>query len=296
MELRTLRYFVAVAEHESVSAAADIVRVTQPALSRQVRQLEHELKLALFDRRGGRLELTAAGRGFLPVARDVLHRAGTARSAAEAFAAGKLVHLTIAAPTTTLTDVIAPFLATFGPADPLFTVIDAPGIAALRHGADLAIVTRVPPPTNRRRALAVLPLWAYVPPGHRWARHDSVGLDELAGERLVLLDPSLRPRQILDEALEAGGLAAPEVVECGNAQIAQALAAAGHGIAVVSDDPRFGLHPLRVTSARGPLRITLHAAWDPGHHATDALATIAERLRNFCRDRYGTDVVPPEYP
>lgn len=292
MELRTLRYFVAVAEHGSVSAAAEVVHVTQPALSRQIRQLEQQLRLGLFDRRGNQLELTAAGVQFLPVARDVLRRADEAVSAAEAFAAGHLVHVTIAAPTTTLTDVIAPFLATFGPHDPLPTVVERSGTEVLRQGADLAITTHLPRTGWGSLPLAVLPLWAYVPADHRWAERTSVRLDELTGERLVVLDPSFRPRQILQESLEADGLAEPELVECGNAQVAQALAAAGRGVAVVTDDPRFDLHGLRVDSDRGPLRIKLHAAWAREHHAASALAGLAERLRAFCGTRYGADVVP----
>ena len=75
MELRTLRYFVEIAEAGTVSAAADIVHVTQPGLSRQLRQLERELGMQLFDRVGGRLLLSPAGRDLLPRARDVLTRA-----------------------------------------------------------------------------------------------------------------------------------------------------------------------------------------------------------------------------
>ncbi|GAB2990028.1 LysR family transcriptional regulator [Amycolatopsis acidiphila] len=292
MELRTLRYFVAVAEHGSVSAAAEVVHVTQPALSRQVRQLEHELRLDLFDRRGNRLELSAAGAQFLPVARDVLQRADDALSAAEAFAAGHLVRITIAAPTTTLTDLIAPFLATFGPADPLPTVVETSGTAALRHGADLAIVTQPPQPSWGRLAIARMPLWAYVPEGHPWWGRERVPLAELVRETLVVLDPSFRPRQILQEALTAAGLATPELVECGNAQVAQALAAAGRGVAVVSDDSRFGLHGLRIDGAAAALRISLFAAWAPSHHAAGSLAALAQRLRAFAGDRYGADVLP----
>ncbi|MDQ0381892.1 LysR family transcriptional regulator [Amycolatopsis thermophila] len=297
MELRTLRYFVAVADSGSVSAAAQTVHVTQPALSRQIRQLERELQVTLFTRRGGRLELTAAGRQFVPVVRDLLRRAEDARSAAEAFAAGRLVHLTIAATTTTLTDVIAPFLATFGPDDPLPTVREVGGpeaaLALLHRGADLAVVTQVPPPSWSTRALAVLPLFAYVRADHPWAGRDTVDLAELAAQTLVVLDPSFRPRQLLQEALSDQGLAAAAYVECGNPQVAQALAAAGRGIAVVSDDPRFGLHGLRITTAACGPRIRLHAAWDPGHHAGPALAAIAARIRRFCADRYGDDVLPP---
>jgi len=292
MELRTLRYFVTVAECGSVSAAAPVVHVTQPALSRQVRQLEQQLGLALFARHGNRMELTAAGTQFLPVARDVLRRADDALSAAEAFAAGRLARVRIAAPTTTLTDVIAPFLATFTPDDPLPTIIESTGTAALREGADLAVVTLPPERAWARLDLAVLPLWAYVPADHRWRTRDTVALDELAEQPLVVLDPSFRPRQILAEALTAAGLAAPDLVECANPQVAQALAAAGRGVAIVSDDARFGLHGLRINGARGPLRISLFAAWARDHHAASSLRALAVRLRDFVGDRYGSDAIP----
>lgn len=295
VELRALRYFVAVAESGSVSGAASVVHVTQPALSRQVRQLERELAVLLFDRRSGRLELTAAGRQFLPIARDLVRRAESVRSAAEAIALGRLARLTIAAPTTTLTDVIAPFLATFGGSDPLPTVHEVSGsstVELLRQGADLVIVTQPPPASWSVRALAVLPLWAYVPRRHPWSARESVGLGELAESSLVVLDRSFRPRQLLQEALAAEGLAMGEYVECGNAQVAQALAAAGRGVAVVSDDSRFELHGARIATATGGLRIRLFAAWSPEHHAAALLAEMADRLRAFCAERYGRGVLP----
>ncbi|HEV7726966.1 MAG: LysR family transcriptional regulator [Modestobacter sp.] len=289
MELRTLSTFVTVAELGSVSAAAVAVRVTQPALSRQIRQLERELTVPLFDRHGGRLRLSSAGRHLLPMARSVLDQARATTSAAEALAAGRLVSLAMAAPTTTLTDVIAPFLATLQPTDPATTVVEigaAGALDALRTGVDLAVITTPPPNPWAWRTLAVLPLWAYVPRGHRLADRDDVGLAELVREPLVLLADTFRPRQILNEALATDALPSPQVIECSNAQVAQALAAAGRGVAVVSDDPRFDLHGLRVRSSAGHLHITLHAAWDPAHHASGTLASIAERLAAFCADRY----------
>ena len=89
----------------------------------------------------------------------------------------------------------------------------------------------------------------------------------------------------MDEALIEAGLSAPEIVECGNPQVAQALAAAGRGIAVVSDDPRFDLVPLRIRGRHGLLTLTLHAAWDPRHHAAAELERLAVRLRDFCAMR-----------
>ena len=293
--MRTLGYFVAVAETGSVSAAAGVVHVTQPAISRQIRQLETELGVELFARTAGRLQLSAAGRQFLPHAQDVLRRADGARNAARSYAAGRLERITIAAPTTTLTDVIAPFLATLGPDDPMPTVIETDpreAYDALRHGADLAIATEPPPARLASAALAVLPVWAYVRADHRWHDRGSVRLKELADETLLVLTPGFKPRQILDHALERAAVSPGAVVDCSNPQVAQALAAAGRGAAVVSDDPRFGLHPLEIVGRDGPLRIELFAAWDPGHHAAATLDELASRLREFCVERYGADVAP----
>jgi DNA-binding transcriptional LysR family regulator len=295
MELRTLGYFVAVAETGSVSAAAAVVHVTQPAISRQLRQLERELGLELFTRSAGRLRLSAAGRQFLPHAQDVLHRADSARDVARTYAAGRLERITIAAPTTTLTDVIAPFLATLGPDDPLPTVLESDpreAYDALRHGADLVIATEPPRAGFANAPLAVLPVWAYVRTDHDWSRQRSVRLEELAAETLLALTPAFKPRQILDLALGRAAISAGSVVECSNPQVAQALAAAGRGIAVVSDDPRFGLHPLQIIGGDGPLRLELSASWDPGHHAAATLAELAGRLREFCVERYGAEVAP----
>lgn len=289
VELRTLRYFVAVAESGSLSAAADVVHVTQPALSRQIRQFEHELGVALFRRTTRALELTAAGREFLPLAQGVLRKAQEAQRAAADLAAGALSRITISAPPTTLTDVIAPFLATFGPGDPVPRVVPADAEEALdglRRGTDLAVVTRVPRRPYASRPVAALPVLAYVPAGHPWAARTQVTVAELTAEPLVVLDRTFRTRQLLDEALTEEQLAGPELLECGNPQVAQALAAAGRGVAVVSDDPRFGLHPLRVSSAAGPLLVRLFAAWDPTHSAAAQLDGVADGLRAYVSARY----------
>ncbi|HSH77619.1 MAG TPA: LysR family transcriptional regulator, partial [Herpetosiphonaceae bacterium] len=72
MELRHLRYFEAIARHGHVSRAARELHLAQPSLSKQLRVLEAELGVALFDRVGRRIELTEAGKLLLPYARRVL--------------------------------------------------------------------------------------------------------------------------------------------------------------------------------------------------------------------------------
>src|SRR5215203_1894116 len=88
MELRHLRYFVAVAEEENVTRAAARLHVSQPPLSRQIRDLEDELGVALFERSAKSLRLAEAGRIFLIEARAVLERADQAAASVKNLGAG----------------------------------------------------------------------------------------------------------------------------------------------------------------------------------------------------------------
>src|SRR5436189_472732 len=89
VELRHLRYFVAVAEMENVSRAALKLHVSQPALSRQIRDLEDELGFFLLERSAKAVRLTEAGRTFLTEARAVLERTDEAVKAAREVATGE---------------------------------------------------------------------------------------------------------------------------------------------------------------------------------------------------------------
>jgi DNA-binding transcriptional LysR family regulator len=289
VDLRLLSTFRTVAELGSVSAASRRTLVGQPALTRQLQQLERQVGLALFAREGGRLVLTPGGARFLAAAVEVLEAAETAGTLARSLAAGRLDRVRAAAPTTTLTDVLAPFLATLSPEDPLITVEEAHHVEAvrgLRSRYDLAIVTVPPPDGLCAERIAVLPVWAHVAAGSSLAREAEVPLERLAASRLLVLDPSARSRRLLDESLVEAGVAARDLLECSNPQVAQALAAAGRGVAVLSDDPRFDLVPLRIRTSTGHLTLTLTAVWDERHHAADELGSLARRLSAFCAERY----------
>lgn len=290
MELRTLRYFVAVADAGTVSAAADHVRVTQPALSRQLRQLEHELGLDLFDRAAGRLTLSSSGRALLPLARDVLARADDLRRAATLRAQGRLDTVTVAAPATTLTDLVSPFIATLERSDPVPAVLTSDGLPAteaLARGADLVITPYPPAESLASASLARLPVLAYVRADHPWAGRTNVPLADLHDvEDLIGLPPTFGARRAMDEALSAAGLPPLPLTEASNGTVAQALAAGGRGVALVTDDPRFDLVPLPITSGRRPVSIELHCAWSPGHPGAALLEDLATRLRAWVAERY----------
>jgi DNA-binding transcriptional LysR family regulator len=295
VEIRTLRYLVALADAGSVTAAAKAVHVTQPSLSRQLRQLERELAVDLFVRDRGRLRLSAGGMEFLPVARSLVAQVDAALATAAAIAAGRLQRVTIATPGTTLTDVVAPFLATLQPDDPMPAVweeVPASGYASLGRGADLAIGTTPPAKIFAGRPLADLPVWAYVPRSHPWAGRDRVALSELVEQPVLTQSDAFHPRRALDQALSGARLAYADLHEFGSAEVAQAVAASGRGVAVVSDDPRFDLRALAIDGPIRPVGISLYAAWLPKHHGAATIARLAARLGEFCIARYGEQVTP----
>lgn len=88
IELRTFRYFVAVADAGSVNAAAQSLHLTQPSLARQLHRLERRLALPLLELRGGRTVLTGIGHQFLPYARALLATADATVVAASLLAEG----------------------------------------------------------------------------------------------------------------------------------------------------------------------------------------------------------------
>jgi DNA-binding transcriptional LysR family regulator len=299
MELRHLTYFLAVVDRGSTTSAAESCHITQPSLSRQLRGLERDLRVALFHRDSGRLRLTAAGQRFVPIARDLISRADSAATIAAALATGQPPALTITAPVTTITDVIAPFIATTGPNDPFLTAreeLPAVVYPTLTRGSDLAISSVTPPADVRGRPIARLPILAYVRPDHPMAGRDSITVSELAEQPLIVLSSEHRTRRLLDDALLTAGVGGRIVFETSIPQVAQALAASGHGTAVVSDDARYGLHPLSISTDRGPLSIRLYAAWDPDHYAEQAIAALVDRLSAFCVARYGAAADPSVAP
>jgi DNA-binding transcriptional LysR family regulator len=290
MELRTLRYFVAIADLGGVTKAAEVVRVAQPSLSRQLRALEREFGTALFERHPGRLQLSSAGSELLPIARDLLAQADALASTARTLAAGGLRHLRIAAPPTTVADVVAPFIATFGRADPQPSVSSVPSgdvYELLQAGAaDVVLSPRPPGRRVRSEVVADFPIWLYVAPDDPRTRRRKIHIASLQAERLLLLPPSFVQRRLFEAAATQAGLALDGAREVTSPDVAQALCAAGWGDAVVSDDHRFGIHGLKIETSEGALTMPVHAAWSPRHIASDQIVGIVNRLTDFCKLRY----------
>jgi DNA-binding transcriptional LysR family regulator len=194
MELRHLRYFVAAAAAENVSRAALKLHVSQPALSRQIRDLEEELGFALFERSAKSVRLTEAGRVFLAEARAVLQRAEDAVSSARSVAGGRGELHVGYAPTPTAR-ILPRTLRAFQEQWPkvrvkLHDLSSEELLAGVREGK-LALAIMIRPSRAMLRGLRFEELTRdalclAVPPDHPLARLRSVAVAQAAREPLVV--------------------------------------------------------------------------------------------------------------
>ena len=194
MELRHLRYFVAVAEYENITSAAHRLHVSQPALSRQIRDLEEEIGCPLLKRSAKSVRLTQAGRVFLEESKKILSSVEAAVNAVKHEAKGSRDELHIGyAPVPTI-KILPQALREFQRKRPdirvkLYDYSPEQMIQGLRKKTlDLAFMVR--PTKQMLRGLRFEQLMEddiriALPPTHRFAKMRSVELSQLAQEPLV---------------------------------------------------------------------------------------------------------------
>ncbi|WP_110206638.1 LysR family transcriptional regulator [Nocardioides daejeonensis] len=306
MELRQLRYVLAVAETRSFTRAAERCFVVQSALSHQVQALERELGVRLFARTSRRVELTAAGAAFLPAARASVEAA--ARAAADAHAAAGRISGTLTIgliPTVTALDVPAT-LRSFLHRHPEVRISVRSGgslefTEAIGAGeVDVAVLGlhESQPPRHvattelaRGRHVAVLGR------RHRLARRRRLDLAELAAEPFADFPARLPGRLQSDVAFEAAGLTREVRFEAMTASLMLDLVRAGLAVAllpkaVVPEDPEL----VTVAVRGGPTRIE-YLAWSPFNPSpatTALLEVVHERLD--ARPRQGDGPGPSGSP
>jgi len=244
MELRHLRYFIAVAEEQNVTRAAARLHLSQPPLSRQVRDLEEELGVALFHRAGKSVRLTEAGRYFLTKAREIVCDAETAaQQLREQFgAAARTIRLGFIGPV--LDDLVAPAVREFRQRHPKSKVslFDLPPGAQLdrlrNHELDAAILGNLN--EEHRALLHVQTLWRgkmalVLPESHRLAGRKPVKLALLKEEAWVSLADSFFPgrRVFLQEVCRRAGFEPDIRSEVDSLPFMLAAIASGEGVGIM---------------------------------------------------------------
>ncbi|MGW5863261.1 LysR family transcriptional regulator [Streptomyces sp. NPDC055239] len=245
MELRQVRYFLALAEECHFGRAAARLHIAQPALSQQIKQLERELGTPLFHRSTRHVELTEAGRHLTGYARTLLTEAERARVHMTELATGHAGRVSVGFIGTATYDVLPRVARTVRSRLPHITLdlhgeLLTPQLAdGLLDGTyDLAVFrSRTATQDLDITPLRTEPLVAVLPSHHPLADSRQISLDSLAGEPFVI-HPAQARSAMYDRVLSAchrAGFQPSPLVEVGETATLVVLVAAGHGVALVPE-------------------------------------------------------------
>ncbi len=246
MELRHLRYFLAVGEALNFTKAAAQLRVAQPALGRQVQDLEDEIGVDLLRRSPRGVTLTAEGKLFLEEVRELLKRADESVEKVRALARGEYGELHIGYAPSPTVEILPPALAAFQKAVPRVKVLlhdlSSDELIAGLQNATLELAIMVHQPVGDETAgiqfelLRTYPLCVAMTATHPFARLKSVSLEKLAAEPLVGFRRKDYPEYNRSlERLFASVHAKPRIaVECDSASSLITEVEAGRGVALSS--------------------------------------------------------------
>ncbi len=251
-----LRCFHAVAVHGSFTRAAEVLHVTQPTVSDQVRTLEDRYQVRLFDRRGRRTELTDMGQALLEITRkrrELDLQAEQLLLTAHSLSHGRL-RVATGSPY-----VLVHLLAAFRRLHPgvRFSISMENSREVLQQLFDARCDVAVLPDIGKDQNLHTVPLQkdriiAYVNHEHPWSQRRQVSARELCQQLILLREPGSNTRAIFEAAMTGAGLRDYTSLEIGSREGVREAVAAGLGVGVVTAgefgvDPR--LHPLKLRLA-----------------------------------------------
>jgi DNA-binding transcriptional LysR family regulator len=276
MDLRHARTFVTVADLGTVSKAALRLRIAQPALSRQINDLEQELGFKLFHRVGRRLLLTSEGEQLLGDYRGLLNYASAVGERAQLLQRGDSGVLKVAASPQHIESVFAQFLIRFAQRYPKVQVKVSEGgsaemLALLERGdvhLALNMLREFQLDDQRFGSRQLEPPVELLAAGHprlTLGSRGAIEVDRLAPYPLLLLDSGFGFRRAFDAACRLAGLKPNILFESRIPQTLLALAEAGHGVAIIPSALRTHRYTLRIVNVtyRGKvLREPLSILWD----------------------------------
>jgi DNA-binding transcriptional LysR family regulator len=295
MELRHLRYFVAVAEEQNVTRAAARLHVSQPPLSRQIRDLEEELGVALFDHGAKAVRLTEAGRVFLTEARAVVQRADEAVQTVKAVASGQRGEIHVGYAPSLTVELLPRALRFFQEGNPgvrvqLHDLSTQEMLRGLRDGK-LHVALLIQLSARVMAGLVFEELHRYavcvaVHPAHPLARVRKIGLEQVANERLIVYTLADYPEyHVWLSGLFAPLKRPPKIAEEHDSSTSLiASVEAGRGVALVQQNfdcltgPRLKVRPL--TPAPPPFVVGIAYRKDANSTATDNFIAAAKRAKS----------------
>jgi DNA-binding transcriptional LysR family regulator len=300
MELRQLRYFVAVAETGNISRAARKMFLTQPALSRQIKALEDEIGLCLLGREAHSIHLTAAGEALLSEARDLLQRAEGIADRVRA--AGQSVRLRVGYAPSLASGLLSGAVANFSQKHPnarveLFDLSTRELLSGLENGTlDVAITVRRERDGHGLKwtQLAKVPWRLAVNAQNRLAKRAQISPAEVADEALLVFCKRDYPEywDVVTAWLREQRQPPTIAGEYDGVNSLLAAVESGLGVAMVTTNA-VGLIPKNVrlrTLSRPPPQLCIAAGHRSGRAVEKPLVVLIEELRQAAQAFVGTDI------
>lgn len=288
---RQLRVFAEVVRHGSVKRAAEALHLTPPAVSMQIKEVESQVGLPLFDRVGRQLSLSTAGEYFLVYARRLL---GTLKEADDAMArfrgveSGLLTIGIVSSAKYFLPQLLAQFRAEHPAVEVRLRLGNREQLAALMQAneVDLSVMGRAPKEwPSRAEPFAMHPHVLVTAPNHPFAKAENVPAAALAREGFIVREPGSGTRAALEEFLTAHHLQPMFIMEIANDEAIKQAVMAGLGVSLVS------LHTIGLEWRSGLIAaphvegLPLMRRWHLVNAAAKMLSPAAEAFRYFMLDR-----------
>jgi DNA-binding transcriptional LysR family regulator len=245
MENFRLKVFRTVAEQLNFRKASELLHLSQPAVSQQVHALEEELGVALFDRRGGRVALTAAGSVLYSYAQQAAQLAAQALDAVGRVKEGSAGRLALGASTTVAQYILPRMLGAFQKQHPRTAISVISGnterIVEALLDDEIALGIIEGPVSSRevhKQRFLKDRMVLVVPRKHPWAKSREIGLNELAEAALLMRERGSGSRRVVELALKRAGLRLNRMhvaMELDSTEAIVAGAEAGLGVGFVSE-------------------------------------------------------------
>jgi len=284
---RQLRVFVEVARQGSVLRASEVLHLTPPAVSLQIKEIESQVGQRLFDRANRRITLSTAGEYFLVYARRLL---GTLKEAEDAMArfakleSGRLTIGMVSSAKYFLPQMLAQFHTEHPAVDVRLRLGNREQLVALMEAneVDLCVMGRAPVDfASRAEPFAMHPHVLVTAPTHRFAHAESVPAQALADEPFIVREPASGTRTALQEFLDQHRLKPSFVMEMPSNEAIKQAVMAGMGVSLLS------LHTIGLEWRSGLIAVPtvedlpLMRRWNIVNRAAKQLSPAAEAFRYF---------------
>ncbi|MBN2647636.1 MAG: LysR family transcriptional regulator [Thiotrichales bacterium] len=288
--LRQLQVFLKVAQHLSYTAAAEKLFMSQPAVSKQVQQLEAQVGLALFERMGKRIYLSAAGERLQDYAQRILQQVAEAKTEMVALRGGFQGCLKVAVATTASAfaiEMLGQFRQSYPQVDFEFEVANRQSLLkSLETNLVDLVIMGLPPEPSPFSAEPFMqnPLVFIAPPNHRLLGKP-LSLADLAKERFVAREEGSGTRQAMEKFFQAQGQTVKIGTLFNSNDAIKSAVISGLGLALVS------IHTIRdeLEHQRLALLQVEHAPiqryWYLVHHKDKRLSAVAETFRAFVLEK-----------